>query len=79
MFVYVTMATGGVRRIYDAGDSVDEPLLNKLSKWIMYDRLGALARDLGISQAEYSRIAIGTNLPEEQIFKVKFSELSRFS
>ena len=66
------MATGGTRRIYEEDDMVDEYLLNQLSKWILYHRLGALARDLGISQAEFSRIAIATSQPEEQIFKVNF-------
>ena len=66
------MATGGARRVYEEDDKVDENLLNQLSKWILYHRLGALARDLGISQAEYSRIAIATSQPEEQIFRVSF-------
>ena len=72
------MATGGVRRIYEEDDEVDEYLLNQLSKWIIYDHLGTLARDLGMSQAEFSRIvAIGTNQPLEQIFKVRDTEFSR--
>ena len=49
---------------------MDEYLLNQLSKWVLYNRLGALARDLGISQAEYSRIVTPLSTPEEQIFKV---------
>ena len=66
------MATGGDRRMYEEDDRVDEYLLNQLSKWILYHRLGALARDLGISQAEFSRIAIATSQPEEQVFKVRY-------
>ena len=65
------MATGGDRRMYEEDDRVDEYLLNQLSKWILYHRLGALARDLGISQAEFSRIAIATSQPEEQVFKAR--------
>ena len=63
------MATRG-RQIYKEDDAVDEYLLNQISKWILYHHLGALARDLGISEAEFSRIAIATNQPEDQIFKV---------
>ena len=57
--------------MYEEDDRVDEYLLNQLSKWILYHRLGALARDLGISQAEFSRIAIATSQPEEQVFKAR--------
>ena len=66
------MATGGVRRIYEEDDPVDDSILNQLSKWILYHRLGALARGLGMSQAEFSRIAISSSTPEEQIFNVSF-------
>ena len=65
------MALGGGRRLYEEDDKVDEKLLNQLSKWILYHRLGALARDLGITEAEFSRIAIATSEPEEQVFKVR--------
>ena len=58
------MATGGRQTIYKEDDRVDEYLLNQLSKWILYNRLGALARDLGFSQAEFSRIAIPSYQPE---------------
>ena len=64
------MATGGKHVLYQEDDMVDEYLLNQLSKYILYNRLGALARDLGILQAEFSRIVVATNQPEEQIFKV---------
>ena len=49
---------------------MDEYLLNQVSEWILYHRLGALARDLGISGAQLSRIATATDEPEEEIFKV---------
>ena len=51
---------------------VDEQLLNQISEWVLYNRLGALARNLALSQAENSRIAIATNQPEEQIYGVSF-------
>ena len=64
------MATGGVRRIYEEDDVVDEYLLNQLSKWILYRRVQTLARHLGISQAEYSKIATDNTEPEDHIFHV---------
>ena len=64
------MATGGVRRIYEEDDKVDEYLLNQVSKWVMYHRLPSLARDLGITQAEFTRIIGVNSQPEEQIFQV---------
>ena len=64
------MATGGVGRIYEEEDPVDERFLNQLSKWILYHRLPSLARDLGITEAEFSRIAVAKSQPEEQTFTV---------
>ena len=64
-----TMAAGG-RPVYEAEDLVNDRLLSYISKWILYHELGALARDLGISQADFSRIAVPTSTPAEQIFKV---------
>ena len=49
---------------------MDEYLLNQVSKWVLYDRLGLLARDLGITQAEFTRIGGAKVQPEEQIFQV---------
>ena len=66
------MATAGVSHIYEEDDLVDEYLLNLLSKWILYDRLPSLARDLGISKDEFIWITNTMNQPEEQIFKVNF-------
>ena len=60
----------GERPVYEAEDLVNDHLLSYISKWILYHELGALARDLGISQAELSRIAVPTSTPAEQIFKV---------
>ena len=58
-------------RVYEEDDKVDEKLLNQLKGWIMYNRLGDLARHLGFTYAEISRIMELKN-PEEQIFKVIF-------
>ena len=68
------MATGGwdgSLRVYEEDDKVDEKLLNQLSKWILYNRLPWLARNLGFTQAEISRIIIQNLSPEEQIYQVK--------
>ena len=73
------MATGGWDgsvRVYEEDHKVDEKLLNQLSKWILYNRLPWLARNLGFTQAEISRIMIQTIFPEEQIFQVNLSEKS---
>ena len=64
------MATGGARRLYEEDDKLDEYLLNQVSKWVLYHRLPSLARDLGISQAQFSRIVGAHSQPEEQIFQV---------
>ena len=52
-------------------DVLDLRLLNQISKWIMYSRLPSLARHLGISDAEISRIMIPHTTPEEQCFQVQ--------
>ena len=67
------MATGGVRCIYEEDDRVDEHLLNQLSRYILYHRLGALAWDLGISKVEFTIISLKTSQPEERIFKVSLT------
>ena len=64
------MATGGATRLYEEDDKLDEYLLNQVSKWVLYHRLPSLARDLGISQAQFSRIVGAHSQPEEQIFQV---------
>ena len=49
------MATGGWDgsvRVYEEDDKVDEKLLNQLSKWILYNRLPWLARNLGFTHDE---------------------------
>ena len=72
------MATADVRDKYTGDDWVDERLLNQLSKWILYHRLPSLARDLGMSQAEFSRIATPSNTAEEQIFQVNLQFIYHF-
>ena len=65
------MASGGAAfRVYEEDDILDERLLNQISKWIFYHRLPSLARHLGISDAEISRIMIPSRTPEEQCFQV---------
>ena len=73
------MATADVRDKYTADDLVDERLLNQLSKWILYHHLPSLARDLGMSQADFSRIATPSNTPEEQTFQVNLHFIHHFS
>ena len=68
------MATGGSERLYEEDDRLDERLLIQISKWIMYHRLPSLARHLGISDAEISRIMFGSRDPEEQGFQVLIKE-----
>ena len=63
------MATG-VRQ-YRAEDEVDDFLLNQVSKWVLYHKLGSLARDLGIGHALFSRTAISHKSAQEQIFEVR--------
>ena len=57
--------------VYEEDNKVDEKLLNKLSKWILYNRLPCLARNLGFTQAEITCIMVQTRTPEEQIFQVR--------
>ena len=67
------MATGGSDgsvRVYEEDDKVDEKLLNQLSKWILYNRLPWLARNLGFTQAEIVRVMMQFQTAEEQIFQV---------
>ena len=69
----VTMATGGWDgsvRVYEEDDKVDEKLLNQLSKWILYNRLSWLARNLGFTHDEIYHVLIQYPAPEEQIFQV---------
>ena len=72
------MTTGGWDRsvrVYEEDDKVDEKLLNQLSKWILYNRLPWLARNLGFTQAEIVRIMVPFHTPEEQIFQVNNTAL----
>ena len=64
------MASNGSERLYEEDDLLDERLLNQISKWIMYDRLPFLARHLGLSDAEISRIRFYYRSPEEHCFQV---------
>ena len=64
------MATGYVHRLNEEDDMLDERLLNMISQWLMYHRLPSLARDLGMSDAEISRIMIPSRTPIQQMFQV---------
>ena len=57
--------------LYEEDDRLDEKLLNDISKWILYNRLPSLARHLGLSVADISRIINPYNTPEEQCFQVR--------
>ena len=63
------MATGGGRpvvrttaegRIYETDDEIDDKLLNKVAKHVLYDRLQSSAINLGFKREEYCRIALPT-------------------
>ena len=56
-------------RIYEENDSVDDYLLNQISKYIFHDQLGTMSRDLGITSVEHQR-SVAKLSPEDQIFKV---------
>ena len=61
--------------MYEEDDVVDLPLLHRLGKWIMYNKLPQLGLHLGFNMAEISRIMIPTRNPEEQIFQVGIIEI----
>ena len=66
------MASGGVAfHVFEEDDKLDEKILDQISKWIFYHRLPSLARHLGFSEAEISRIIIPSRTPEEQCFQVR--------
>ena len=66
----MTMESGQITQAYGEDDVLDVRLLNQISKWILYHRLPSLARHLGISDAEISRIMIPSRTSEEQCFQV---------
>ena len=49
------MATA--QRVYEENDIVDDYLLNQISKYVFYENLWSLARDLGIPQTKISGMA----------------------
>ena len=66
------MATGGKDgpRAYEGDDEVDDYLLNQISKFVLYDKLGRLGSGSGTEPGRISRIAAVPNKPpEEQIFE----------
>ena len=65
------MATGTAQRVYKENDIVDYILLNQISKYVFYENLWSLARDLEIPQTEISGM-IEIKDPQDRIFKVSF-------
>ena len=63
------MATGTAQRVYEDNDNVDDTLLNQISKYVFYENLWSLARDLGIPETEISAMVEIKN-PQEKIYKV---------
>ena len=57
------------QRVYEDNDSVDDTLLNQISKYVFYENLSSLARDLEIPQTKISGMAEIID-PQEKIFKV---------
>ena len=55
--------------VYEGNDTIDDNLLNQISKYVLYDKLWSLARDLGIKETEIRKIT-RVSSPQEQIFKV---------
>ena len=58
-----------LQRIYEGDDTVDDTLLNQISKFIFYENLSSLARDLAIPQTEISGL-VEIKTSQEKIFKV---------
>ena len=66
------MATG---RVYEEKDNVDDTLLNQISKYVFYDNLWSLARDLEVRETEIRKTLHASSSPQEQIFKVSFYQI----
>ena len=57
--------------MYKSDDMVDEYLINQVTKYIQYDKLGHLCGDLRINDTEYQKITAPNKLnPDDQINKV---------
>ena len=63
------------QRVYEDNDSVDDTLLNQISKYVFYDQLWSLARDIGIPQTKISGMAEIKDA-QEKIYKVSIFTLS---
>ena len=62
--------------MYVGDDELDVRLLNKLSKFIMIQRIDVVAVHLGFTVAEFSRIILTNKPPQEKIFHVSGFKLS---
>ena len=60
-----------VQPVYEGNDTVDDTLLNQISKYVFYDNLESLARDLEVRETEIRKITCASSSPQEQIFKVR--------
>ena len=63
------MATA--RGPYEENDNVEDTLLNQISKYVFYENLWSLARDLEVRETEIQKIFRVSSPPQEQIFKVR--------
>ena len=51
-------------------DRMDDHLLKEISKYIVYDHLGALARDLGITEDQINYISMTSRPLVDQAYQV---------
>ena len=56
---------------YEGNDTVDDTLLNQISKYVFYDELSSMARDLEVRETEIRKIRRVSSSSQEQIFKVR--------
>ena len=62
--------------VYTGDDELDIRLLNKLSKFIIFQRLDVVAEHLGFTYAEFSQNIFTNKTPQEKIFHVGGFKLS---
>ena len=55
------------QRVYEMNDTCDDRLLNKVSKYIFFDNLWALARDLGVPETEIRELTVANITSHEKI------------
>ena len=57
--------------VYEDDNIVDDGLLNQISKYVFYENLSSLARDLEVHETQIQKIRRPSSSPQEQIFKVR--------